>query len=112
MCGIIGIFSDKAFSRIRTALAVLENRGKDCFGLASEKEIKYAAKIPAAILLTGRLINRIFKSEKFDKFNEVFFNKLTIWIFQLSHFTRLDKLFLKLFPVGVRSYIVMQKGKE
>ena len=77
-----------------------------------EKDIKYAAKIPAAILLTGRLINRIFKSEKLDKLNESFFNKLTIWIYQFAHFTRLDKILLKLFPVGVRSYIVMQKGEE
>ncbi|MDP3697951.1 MAG: diphthine--ammonia ligase [Nanoarchaeota archaeon] len=42
MCGIIGIFNDKeAFSKVRTALAMLHNRGKDGFGIANEHEIQH-----------------------------------------------------------------------
>lgn len=42
MCGIIGIFNDKdAFSKARTALAILHNRGKDYFGIASKQETQH-----------------------------------------------------------------------
>ena len=42
MCGIIGIFNDKdAFSKVRTALAILQNRGKDYLGIANEHEIQH-----------------------------------------------------------------------
>ncbi len=42
MCGIIGIFNDKdAFNKVRTALAILYNRGKDGFGIANEHEIQH-----------------------------------------------------------------------
>ena len=77
-----------------------------------EKEIKYAAKIPAAILLFGRLVNRVFKSQKFDIYNEWFFNKLTIWIYNFCFYSGLEKILLLLVPVGVRSFIFMQKGEE
>ena len=42
MCGIIGIFNNQnAFSNIKTALAILQNRGKDGFGIANEYEIQH-----------------------------------------------------------------------
>ncbi|MEK6809324.1 MAG: diphthine--ammonia ligase [Nanoarchaeota archaeon] len=42
MCGIIGIFNDKdAFSKVKTALAILQNRGKDGFGIANGQEIQH-----------------------------------------------------------------------
>src|SRR3989344_2858356 len=42
MCGIIGIFNDKdAFTKVKTALAILRNRGKDGFGIAAEHEIQH-----------------------------------------------------------------------
>src|SRR3989344_2009767 len=42
MCGIIGIFNDKeAFPKAKTALAILQNRGKDGFGIANEHEIQH-----------------------------------------------------------------------
>lgn len=42
MCGIIGIFNDQnAFNKVRTALAILHNRGKDGFGIANEHEIQH-----------------------------------------------------------------------
>ena len=40
MCGIIGIFNDgEAFSKVKTVLALLHNRGKDGYGLASQHNI-------------------------------------------------------------------------
>lgn len=42
MCGIIGIFNDKnAFTKVKTALAILHNRGKDGVGIANEHEIQH-----------------------------------------------------------------------
>ena len=42
MCGIIGIFNDPdAFNKVRTALAILHNRGKDGFGIGSIHEIQH-----------------------------------------------------------------------
>ena len=42
MCGIIGVFNDQeAFSKVKTALALLHNRGKDGFGIANEHEIQH-----------------------------------------------------------------------
>lgn len=42
MCGIIGIFNDKeAFNKVKIALAILHNRGKDGFGIANEHEIQH-----------------------------------------------------------------------
>lgn len=44
MCGIIGIFNHpEASSKIKTALALLHNRGKDGCGLASETDLVAAA---------------------------------------------------------------------
>ena len=77
-----------------------------------EKEIKYAAKLPAAILLFGRMINRLFKSKKFDIYNERFFNKLTIWIYNFCYYAGFEKLLMLLIPNGVRSFIYMKKGEN
>ncbi|MBI2582386.1 diphthine--ammonia ligase [Candidatus Woesearchaeota archaeon] len=42
MCGIIGVFNDKdAFNKVKTALAILHNRGKDGFGIANGHEIQH-----------------------------------------------------------------------
>ena len=42
MCGIIGIFNDtNAFSKVKTALAMLHNRGKDGFGITNGYEIQH-----------------------------------------------------------------------
>ena len=38
MCGIIGIFNQKdAFAKVKTALALLHNRGRDGFGIAGKQ---------------------------------------------------------------------------
>jgi 2-polyprenyl-3-methyl-5-hydroxy-6-metoxy-1,4-benzoquinol methylase len=77
-----------------------------------EKEIKYAAKIPAAILLAVRLLNRLFRSQKLERANEILFDKLTLWIYYFCHVTRLEALLLSFVSEGVRSYILMQKNSE
>ncbi len=39
MCGIIGIFNqEKAFDKLKTALALLKNRGQDGFGLSDGRD--------------------------------------------------------------------------
>ena len=39
MCGIIGIFNDsEAFTKAKAALALLHNRGRDGFGIASVRK--------------------------------------------------------------------------
>lgn len=74
-----------------------------------EKEVKYIAKIPAAILLTGRFVNRIIKSQKFASWNEKFFQKLSIWIYFFCRITFVCRAANRLVKEGVRSYIIMQK---
>jgi 2-polyprenyl-3-methyl-5-hydroxy-6-metoxy-1,4-benzoquinol methylase len=75
-----------------------------------EKEIKYAAKIPVLILLTGRFFNKLLHSEKFDKANETFFHLFTLKIYSFCKLTQLDRFFQKFISVGARSYIIFEKS--
>ncbi len=83
-----------------------------------EKEVKYAAKIPAAILLAVRALNRVFRSRRLNHYNESLFNWLTLAIYHICHWTGLDRVLLWFVKEGVRSYIIMTKplsieiGKE
>ncbi|MDW7679708.1 MAG: methyltransferase domain-containing protein [bacterium] len=74
-----------------------------------ERDIKYAAKLPAVILLMGRFINRFIGSNRLFIANQIFFNKLTILIYRICHTTGLDRLLLTLFPEGVRSFVLVKK---
>lgn len=74
-----------------------------------EKDVKYAAKIPAAILLLGRRINRLLKSDNFGQWNEDFFQKLSLFFYYAAHYTLLEKLLLLFVKEGVRSFIIMEK---
>ena len=74
-----------------------------------EKEVKYAAKIPAAIFLFGKFINKIFKSHKFDQINHKFFVKLTQFFYDVCRITGLEKILLRFVNEGVRSYVLMKK---
>ncbi len=74
-----------------------------------EKEVKYAAKIPAAIFLFGNFVNRFLHSEKFDRINKKLFDDLTLFIYDVCRVTKLEKILLKIFTDGVRSYILMKK---
>ncbi|HNW60738.1 MAG TPA: methyltransferase domain-containing protein [bacterium] len=74
-----------------------------------EKEVKYAAKLPAALLLAVRLLNRWIRSPRLGRANEAFFHTFTLACWRLARATGLEKLLLPLVKEGVRSYIVMKK---
>ncbi len=74
-----------------------------------EKEVKYAAKLPAALLLAVRLLNRLLRSERLGRANEAFFHTFTLACWRISRATGLDKMLLPLVREGVRSFIVMKK---
>jgi 2-polyprenyl-6-hydroxyphenyl methylase / 3-demethylubiquinone-9 3-methyltransferase len=74
-----------------------------------EKDIKYAAKVPAALLLMVRLANRLIHSRHLDRWNERMNNTFTLLIYYFCRTTGLDRLLLLFVKEGVRSYIIVQK---
>ncbi len=55
MCGIIGIFNQKdAFAKVKTALALLHNRGRDGFGIAGSREIQHHKELDEFTSLSGK----------------------------------------------------------
>lgn len=74
-----------------------------------EKEIKYAAKLPAALLLIGRLLNRSLRSKKFEAWLLRRFNQLSLQIYAVCRITGLQPLLLRWIDEGVRSYIWVEK---
>jgi len=74
-----------------------------------EKEVKYAAKLPAALLLFVRWINRFLRWPRLGRANEAFFHTFTLACHRFCAATRLERLLLPLVREGVRSYIVMRK---
>lgn len=75
-----------------------------------EREVKYATRFPVVLLLIGRFLNKkLFHSHKFQRMNESLFNKLTLWIYNICHYSGVEKLLLMFFPIGVRSFILMKK---
>ena len=77
-----------------------------------EKQIKYAAKIPAAILLSGRAMNRIFRSQRFERWNERFVHTGTLWCYKLSQKLGLENWLTGKIKEGVRSYILVTKTES
>ncbi|MBN1541832.1 class I SAM-dependent methyltransferase [candidate division KSB1 bacterium] len=76
-----------------------------------EKQIKYAAKLPAALLLLGRFMNRFLRSERWERANEAAFQHSSWIIYRFMQVTRLEKLVLPLIREGVRSRILVQKPR-
>lgn len=74
-----------------------------------EREVKYAAKIPALLLHVGRGLNRVLRSPRLARANERLFHGLTRLIYHFAHWTGLEKLLLPLCRHGVRSYIIVSK---
>lgn len=74
-----------------------------------EKEVKYAAKIPAAILLLGRRLNRLLRSQKFAQWNEDFFQKLSLFLYYVAYYTLLEKVLMLFVKEGVRTFIIVEK---
>jgi 2-polyprenyl-3-methyl-5-hydroxy-6-metoxy-1,4-benzoquinol methylase len=77
-----------------------------------EKDVKYAAKLPAAILLLGRLVNRAIRSDRFNRLNEDLFQDLSNLVYAFCRATRMNHLLLRFVKEGVRSYIVVRKDKK
>lgn len=74
-----------------------------------EKEVKYAAKLPAAVLLVNRLFNRLIRSRRFEVWNEALFRKFSLRIYELILKSGLQPLFLRFVREGVRSYLIVEK---
>jgi 2-polyprenyl-6-hydroxyphenyl methylase/3-demethylubiquinone-9 3-methyltransferase len=77
-----------------------------------EKQIKYAAKIPAAFLLAGRALNRIFRSKRFGLWNENFVHLHTLYCYTLCQKMGLEKWLTAKIKEGVRSYILVKKTES
>lgn len=75
-----------------------------------EKEVKYAAKLPALLLLIGRRLNRLLRSQRFGRRNEDFFQKSSLFVHQVIERIGLTPFFLRFVKEGVRSYIIVQKN--
>jgi 2-polyprenyl-3-methyl-5-hydroxy-6-metoxy-1,4-benzoquinol methylase len=76
-----------------------------------EKEVKYAAKLPAALLLTVRLCNRVIKSKRLERWNENLFNRFTNGVYYLARLTGIHVLIMPLIKEGVRTYIWLEKSR-
>lgn len=76
-----------------------------------EKEVKYAAKIPAAILISGRLLNKLARSRKIEQLLLRIFNVLSIWIYEVCRVTHLQRILTGFVAEGVRSYILLEKRR-
>ena len=76
-----------------------------------EREVKYAAKIPAVFFILGRLVNKIVNSDRFSRINELFFHRSTQWIYQICRITKLEFILLKFINDGVRSFVFIEKTK-
>jgi len=74
-----------------------------------EKDVKYAAKVPAAIFIVGNFFNRFLKSQRFYQMNKDLFMSLTNIIYDICRITGLEKILLRFVKEGVRSYILMKK---
>ncbi len=77
-----------------------------------EKQIKYAAKIPAAVLLAGRALNRIFRSKQFGRWNESFVHTHTLYCYKLCQKMGLENWLTAKIKEGVRSFILVTKTES
>lgn len=74
-----------------------------------EKDVKYAAKLPAALLLIGRRLNRVLRSNRFAAANEAFFQDFQVFIYQCCRTCGLDRALLKFVKEGVRTFVKVKK---
>jgi SAM-dependent methyltransferase len=74
-----------------------------------EKEVKYAAKLPALLLIIGRFLRPLIPGRKYALANEKFFNTFSFAIYRFCRCTGLEKWLLKFVAEGVRSFLVLRK---
>ncbi len=77
-----------------------------------EKQVKYAVKLPAALLVSGRALNRVLKSKRFGEWNEAFFQRFSAAVHEMVRRAGLEPLFLRFVKEGVRSYIIVEKSQQ
>ena len=75
-----------------------------------EKEIKYAAKLPALLFIVSRFLNRrMLRSPAWSRLNQEMLDRLTVWIHQILRMWRLDGFLNRLVSEGVRSFVILEK---
>jgi len=74
-----------------------------------EREIKYAAKLPALFLYLGYYGRRWLGWRGMDKVCEKLFNRFSTMIYHVCHASGLEPYLLKWIGEGVRSYVVVGK---
>ncbi len=75
-----------------------------------EKEVKYAAKIPALFLISCRFINRLFRSVFLQRCCHFVFEQSSLWIYYFAHYSGLEKCLLRYIRSGVRSYVLVRSA--
>jgi len=74
-----------------------------------EKQVKYAAKIPAVLLLLNRQINRFVRCSQYAEYIERCFQKQSLFFDALIRKMGLESFFLRFVREGVRSFIIVKK---
>ena len=78
-----------------------------------EKEVKYAAKIPALFFIIIRFLNRkTFRNVEIHRKNERFFNQFQVWCYRFAWFTGIHFLLMAFVKEGVRSFVLLRKPFE
>jgi SAM-dependent methyltransferase len=77
-----------------------------------EKEVKYAARGPALVLWAGRAVNRILRSNRWERANERLFQILSFTVYRLSVRLRVHPWLMRRIQNGPRSYIVVKKREQ
>lgn len=112
--GVAGAWGDDYYHtafRPEELAELAQNSGLAVVDLGTlEKEVKYAAKLPALLLLMGRQVNRLLRSPRFEQWNEDFFQTFSLFIHKVIGALGLRPLFLRFVKEGVRSYIIVQKN--
>ena len=77
-----------------------------------EKEIRWATKIPVLFLLSGRMLNKVLRSPRFESWIEALFQKMTHCCYSLGVKLGWVQNLNRLFKEGSRSFIIMEKPKD
>jgi SAM-dependent methyltransferase len=75
-----------------------------------EREIKYAAKLPAVFLYLGFYGRRWLGWHALDTICEKLFNRFSLMIYRFFQFSGLEGFLLKRIREGVRTYVVVKKN--
>jgi 2-polyprenyl-6-hydroxyphenyl methylase/3-demethylubiquinone-9 3-methyltransferase len=75
-----------------------------------EKEVRYAAKLPAFFFVIIRWFNAcVFRSSALDRWNQSFFDRFSCSIYRMMCLAGLNAWMVRRIPRGVRSYVMAEK---